>query len=157
MKQVVRAFLFNPEGKILLTQHRADTPWVLPGGHRETDESLHEAMIREIEEEFWLQAKFFEIDREEVLHHRGKKLTHHPLPIAIYDLTYKNAEWVDKSRTEYIFLMETSDTIEVTQKEEIHDFKWFEVDDILSMRANIETYDFIIEMLEKIIGEDEEI
>lgn len=52
MKQVVRAFLFNPEGKILLTQHRADTPWVLPGGHRETDESLHEAMIREIEEEF---------------------------------------------------------------------------------------------------------
>ena len=53
--------------------------------------------------------------------------------------------------------METSDTIEVTQKEEIHDFKWFEVDDILSMRANIETYDFIIEMLEKIIGEDEEI
>ena len=63
---------------------------------------------------------------------------------------------MDKSRTEYIFLMETSDTIQVTQKEEIHDFKWFEVDDILSMRANIETYDFIIEMLEKIMGEDEE-
>ncbi len=155
MKQVVRAFLFNPEGQILLTQHKPDTSWVLPGGHVESGESLHDAMIREIGEEFGLQAKFFEIDREEILHHRGKKLIHHPLPIAIYDLTYTDKEGHDKSRTEYVFLMETSDMIKTIQKEEIHDYRWFEVDDILSMKPNIETYDFIIDMLEKIVGEDE--
>ncbi len=156
MKQVVRTFLFNSEGQILLAQHKPDTPWVLPGGHVEPEESLHEAMIREIQEEFWIRAQFFEIDSEEVLHHRGKKLSHHPLPIAIYDLEYKNSEGKDKSRTEYVFLMETSDTIEKTQIEEIHDFKWFDPDDILSMKPNIEIWDFIIEMLEKIIGEDEQ-
>lgn len=52
MKQVVRAFLFNPEGQILLAQHKPNTPWVLPGGHVEAEEALHEAMIREIYEEF---------------------------------------------------------------------------------------------------------
>ncbi len=169
MKQVVRAFLFNPEGQVLLVQHTANTPWVLPGGHVEPWESLHEAMKREIQEEFWISAQFFEIDYEEILHHKGKKLCHHPLPIAIYDLEYRDREGKDKSRTEYVFLMETAYSHlegsakrgvdgpnELTvQSTEIHAYKWFEVDDILSMKPNIETYDFIIEMLGKIVGEEE--
>ncbi len=157
MKSVVRAFLFNPEWSILLVQHKNNTPWVLPGGHVEIWESLHTAMIRELSEEFLLEARFFEIDREEMLHHKGKRLTHHPLPISIYDLEYKNAEWVDKSRTEYVFLMETDGHIWKIQNEEIYAYKWFEVDEILTMKPNIETWDFIIEMLEKIVWEDDEI
>jgi 8-oxo-dGTP pyrophosphatase MutT (NUDIX family) len=155
MKSVVRAFVFNPEGKVLMTQHKKDTPWVLPGWHVESWESLHTAMIRELQEEFSLEARFFEIDHDEVLHHKWKKLTHHPLPISIYDLKYTNSEWQDKSRTEYIFLMETIGEVWEIQDEEIHTYKWFEVDDILMMKPNIDTWDFIIEMLEKIIGEDD--
>jgi 8-oxo-dGTP pyrophosphatase MutT (NUDIX family) len=157
MKSVVRAFVFNPEGQILMTKHSADAPWVLPGGHVESGESIHEAMIRELREEFSLEAQFFEMDRDEILRHKGRKLTHHPLPISIYDLEYKNAEWVDKSRTEYVFLMETDGHIWKVQNEEIFAYKWFEVDEILMMKPNIETWDFIIEMLEKIVWEDDEI
>ena len=156
MKSVVRAFVFNPDGKVLMAQHKKDTPWVLPGGHVESDESLHEAMIRELQEEFSLEARFFEMDREEILHHRGKKLTHHPLPISIYDLVYTNSSWADKSRTEYIFLMEADNEIQKIQNEEIYAYNWFEVDDILMMKPNIETWDFVIEMLEKIVGNDDE-
>jgi len=90
MKTVVRAFVFNQDGAVLLAQHRPNTPWVLPGGHVESGESIHDAMIRELQEEFSLEARFFEVDHGEMLHHKGKKLKHHPLPIAIYDLEYKN-------------------------------------------------------------------
>lgn len=89
---VVRAFLFNADGQILLVHHKANTPWVLPGGHVEANENIHAAMLREIREEFGISASFFEMDQEEILHHQGKKLTHFPLPISIYELSYKNAE-----------------------------------------------------------------
>ena len=153
---VVRAFVFNPEGKVLMAQHKAGTPWVLPGGHVEPGESIHSAMIRELQEEFSLEARFFDMDHEEMLHHRGKKLAHHPLPISIYDLSYTSKDGKDKSRTEYVFLMESDSQVWKIQSEEIHEYKWFEVDDILTMKPNIETWDFVIEMLEKIVGEDDE-
>jgi 8-oxo-dGTP pyrophosphatase MutT (NUDIX family) len=153
---VVRAFVFNPDGKVLMAQHKAGTPWVLPGGHVESGESIHSAMIRELQEEFSLEARFFDMDHEERLHHRGKKLVHHPLPISIYDLVYTSKDGKDKSRTEYVFLMESDSQVWKIQLDEIHEYKWFEVDDILTMKPNIDTWDFVIEMLEKIVGEDEE-
>lgn len=37
------------------------------------------------------------------------------------------------------------------QTTEITEYKWFDADDILTMKPNIETYDFIIEILERIL------
>jgi 8-oxo-dGTP pyrophosphatase MutT (NUDIX family) len=108
---VVRAFVFNPDGKVLMAQHKAGTPWVLPGGHVEPGESIHSAMIRELQEEFSLDARFFDMDHEEMLHHRGKKLAHYPLPISIYDLSYTSKDGKDNSRTEYVFLMESDSQV----------------------------------------------
>ena len=51
--------------------------------------------------------------------------------------------------------METDEEIRNTQAEEIAEFSWFTPEKILSMKPNIDTWDFYIEMLEKIIGEDE--
>jgi 8-oxo-dGTP pyrophosphatase MutT (NUDIX family) len=70
MQSVVRAFVFNPDGKVLMARHTADAPWVLPGGHVEASESIHDAIIRELQEEFSLDAQFFDMDHEEMLHHR---------------------------------------------------------------------------------------
>jgi 8-oxo-dGTP pyrophosphatase MutT (NUDIX family) len=161
LPSVVRAFVFNPNGQILMTRHTPDALWVLPGWHVEASESLNDAMIRELQEEFWLEARFFEIDRDEILRHKGRKLKHIPLPITTYELSYTNKEWKDKSRSESIFLMET-DFIDVNNKNlkiqtsEIAEYKWFDADDILTMKPNIDTWDFIIEMLERIVGSDEE-
>ena len=161
LPSVVRAFVFNPNGQILMTKHTAGGLWVLPGGHVEIWESLQDAIVRELQEEFGLEARFFDIDADEILRHKGRKLKHHPLPITTYELSYTNKEGKDKSRAESIFLMET-DFIDTNNKDlkiqtsEISEYQWFDADDILMMKPNIDTWDFIIEMLERIIGSDEE-
>ena len=122
----------------------------------EWEENIHEAIKREIREEFGIEANFFEIDSEESLYHKWKKLNHLPLPLSIYELRYTSKDGKDKSRIEYVFLMETDEKIKNIQASEIYEYKWFEADDILIMKPNIDIYDFTLEMLEKIIGNNEE-
>ena len=127
---VVRAFIFNPEGQILLVRHKSGLPWTLPGGHVEAGENIHEAM------------------------HRSGKINNRPLPISIYELEYTDRSDKEQCRLEYIFLMETDETITQAKASEIAEFKWFDPDAILMMKPNVDTWDFYIEILEKIIGDD---
>lgn len=155
-KIVTRAFIFNADWELLLAKHSTNGLWVLPGGHVESWENIHDAILREVREEFGIEARFFDIDSEENLHHKGKKIKNLPLPISIYSLEYTNKKGEDKSRIEYIFLMETDVNIVKIQESEIAEYRWFDPMEVLSMKPNIETWDFYIEMLEKIIDPEDE-
>jgi NADH pyrophosphatase NudC (nudix superfamily) len=52
--------------------------------------------------------------------------------------------------------IDSNDNQLTTQAEEIGEYRWFDADDILTMKPNIDTWDFIIDMLERIVGSDEE-
>ena len=83
-RQVVRLVLFDPQGRVLLVQHReaaAASPsstgapryWVLPGGGRDSDETPEDAAERELLEETGIRAR--EIGRL-VWVRRGSLLRH---------------------------------------------------------------------------------
>jgi len=65
-KLVVAALVRDPNGRILLTQRRADQPmpllWEFPGGKVEPGEAPVAALAREIEEELGCQARVGRID-----------------------------------------------------------------------------------------------
>jgi 8-oxo-dGTP diphosphatase len=71
-KLVVAALVRDADGRVLLTQRRADQPmpllWELPGGKVEEGESPVEALGREIAEELGCPAEVGRID--DVLFHR---------------------------------------------------------------------------------------
>lgn len=52
--------------------------------------------------------------------------------------------------------METHEVIVDVQADEIVEYQWFDPEKILSMKPNIDTWDFYIEMLQKIVDPDDD-
>ncbi len=152
---VVRGIVLNQNWEILMTRHRwGDGTWVFPGGHVEWGESLQDAIVRELEEEFALSISFLPFEDTDILIHQGKPLDMLPVPLASYQLSYTNKEWKDKSRTEYIFLAMAEWTVGKTQTEEIAEYQW--IDPELLTEGKEKTYDFYIQILERLLYEEDE-
>ncbi|MBS9784364.1 NUDIX hydrolase [Candidatus Gracilibacteria bacterium] len=146
---IVRAFVFNEDGNILLVRHKKGTPLALPGGHIEEGESLHDAMLREIKEETGSKARFFDIDPESKITSRGKNLKNLPLPIASYEIVIG-----DVTKVEYIFLMEMSEEIKKIQAEEIVEYDWYDPDKVATMHPDKEIWSQYIQILDKIFDDE---
>jgi ADP-ribose pyrophosphatase YjhB (NUDIX family) len=51
----VRAFVFAPDGRLLLVKHTYDRYWYLPGGGRKESEKPEQALARELHEELGIR------------------------------------------------------------------------------------------------------
>lgn len=75
--RVVAGMIKNPQGKFLLAQRKADDfpplKWEFPGGKIDQDETIEQALSREIQEEFSLN-------------------THHIQPLAMMDYHYQEKD-----------------------------------------------------------------
>jgi nucleoside triphosphatase len=79
-KIAVGALVFNKEGKLFLGKcdSKWDGKWIVPGGHVEWGETIHDAMVRELKEEtdldatsceyFWLQECIFPKEFHKEMH-----------------------------------------------------------------------------------------
>lgn len=135
-----RAFVLNDENKILLVKHRAEWKWVLPGGHRENDESPHETIIRELKEEFQMEIEFLWKNFET----KDSWIKILPLPIDNYTVSWI-FNWNEKNIVEYIFLVKKISEKIFPLENEIFDFKWFSFDEILE-----ENFDSFLRLKETI-------
>jgi 8-oxo-dGTP pyrophosphatase MutT (NUDIX family) len=51
------AYIYLKDGKVLTTLSRGKDTWYIPGGKRDGNETDHEALIREVEEELTVKLK----------------------------------------------------------------------------------------------------
>lgn len=135
-----RAIVLDSQKKVLLVKHREEWKWVLPGGHRENDESPHETIIRELREEFQMEVKFLWKN----LQTKDSWIKILPLPIDNYTVSWI-FNWQEKNIVEYIFLLENISKKIIPLENEIFAFEWFSFDEILK-----ENFDCFIRLKETI-------
>ena len=126
MRQVVRVFLKNNEGKYLLVQHHKSDIWTLPWWHIDAWETLHKALKREIKEEFNLKIRFLWEKNIFWIDHIKEQV----LPIAMYTIHYDSKKFWKVKKYEYIFHGEIKDisTLKIQEKE-IKDITWLNLEE----------------------------
>ncbi len=122
-----RWIILNNNNKILLVQHEKSKNWVFPWWHVEKFESPHEWLIRELREEFQIEIQFI----WKILETEDKWIEILPLPIDSYIVSYFHKKYWNVNRVEYIFLCRHDKWLLTPQKEEIYDYKWVSINDIL--------------------------
>lgn len=138
-----RAIVLNAENKVLLVKHRFDWKWVLPGWHRENDESPHETIIRELREEFQIEVEFLWKNFET----KDFWIKVLPLPFDNYTVSWI-FNWQEKNIVEYIFIVKNLWEKLVPLENEIFAFGWFSFDEILE--ENFDCFPRLKESIEKI-------
>jgi len=130
MRQVVRALLKNSEWKYLLVQHHKSETWTIPGGHIDPGETLHQALKREIKEEFNLKFKFLGEKTAIDIEHIHEQV----LPIAMYKIKYTSKKQWKTKKCEYIFHALAQDIENLKSEEkEIKKFEWFTPEEIFKL------------------------
>ncbi len=143
MKKVVRTFLRNEEWKFLLVRHKKKDYWSLPGWHIEWNEDIYKAIKREVKEELNLKIRILWtkiwLDFENV-----KELAS---PICVYKIEFENCKWKQIKKLEYIFLSEIKSGEIKIQEEEIDEYNFFTVDEILT---SVNTFKQVKQILKSI-------
>lgn len=131
MKKVVRTFLKNEEWKFLLVRHKNKDYWSLPGWHIEWNEDIYKAIKREVKEELNLKIKILWtkiwLDFENIKELAG--------PVCVYKIEFETSKWKNVKKLEYIFLSEIKSGEIKIQEEEIDEYKFFTVDEILTLES----------------------
>lgn len=143
MRKVVRCFLQNDEWKYLLVKHKKSDNWTLPWGHIEENESIFEALHREIKEEFNLQIEILWKNHW----FNSDNIIELNLPISIYNIIYKsNKHWIVEKQ-EYIFNAKITEWNIKIQKEEIDDYNFFTKQEILNLENTFNQIKVLIKTL----------
>lgn len=145
MRNNVRCYLFNDEKKIFCVKHNELWRWVLPGGHVEEWEILHQALMREMNEELGIEV---EIIWNKVWFEESN-LFEIPLPVSTFRVDYiSNTHW-PQSKFEYDYFAKIVWWDFVIDYNEIFEGKWFAVDEFLSLDPKTQTYWNIQQVLSK--------
>jgi len=148
MRKVARAFIRDKHWKYLLAKHTWKEIWVLPGWWMEWNESIFKCVKRELKEEFNLDIKLIWDDFK---FKTDRILKTYPNPICSYKIEFDSKKYWVQKRLEYIFLAEIKNDISdiIIQKEEIWEYKFFTLNEIINLKDTFDQIKEIAEYLKK--------
>lgn len=123
MKSVVMAFIFYNE-QVLLVKHKKSGLWLPVGGHIEQEESILEALNREIQEEIGFENVLFVFPKSIYKDNEERQIM--PLPFYVQ---VKRLNDTSEIIYEFAGKVKNIDAISL-QQNELEEYRWFPIFDI---------------------------
>lgn len=120
--------------KVLLIKHKKLNKWLPPGGHVEQGELPHETLLRELEEETGVKAKF--ISYGLTVQFDRKKEWMMPSPyFTMLQLIPKNPKEKEHLHYDFNYILIAENDIKTPDPHESQNIGWFSLKEVLSLDA----------------------
>jgi 8-oxo-dGTP diphosphatase len=127
--RAVAVYIINSINEILLLKHKKFNVWLPPGGHVEENELIHEAAIREVEEEAGVHIEFINLCYTlEKNDDKRAKLLPSPMLVQLENVG-------DHYHEDFVYLAKAKTTKILNH--ENHEIDWFSFD----LALNLETFE----------------
>jgi len=141
------------DGKTLLINHKKLNKWLPPGGHIDPNETPAEAASREVREETGLEIEF--IRQENVWINRwNAKSFDRPYLCLLEEIPAHGGKPTHK-HIDMIYLATPIGGIETANTEEIHEMRWFSIEEIEKMEGDVEIFEETRETIRTILNKQE--
>ena len=144
----VSGFVMNREAtKLLMVFHKKLNTWVIPGGHLDSDEYLHEGALREIKEETGIEAEI--IDANKFDFSGNEKEFCIPAPyLVLSEYIPAKGDKPSHIHIDFVYLCVANETIPTKQETEVDDVKWMTWTEVVESN----TFESIKEFARKKMG-----
>lgn len=139
--------MLDDKDRILLVKHTPQGRWVLPWGHVEQGETLSAALRRELYEEFGLQIYIYGAENETT----DREVNMHPMPISVHEVMYQHQQSEEKvQKLEFRYFAGAKDKEDLSvDANEIYEYEWMEIDDILNLDGSNDCHQSLLDILEQ--------
>lgn len=125
LKSTATAFIFHND-KLLLIKHKKSGKWMHVGGHIEENETIDEALKREVKEEVNLEVEFIQTYNHFENKQQDENFKEIPIPFYIHARQSKERRTMS---FDFLCIAKNTDTLQI-QDAEIDTYKWVTLDEI---------------------------
>lgn len=118
--------------KVLLLHHKKLGRWLVPGGHVDEGELPHESVVREIEEETGVKARF--LQHSSHMEFDEEKEWFVPSPyLTMLQLIPANTKDPEHFHYDFSYILTTDDDIKQPEAHESQKLGWFSLEEVLQL------------------------
>lgn len=136
---------------VLLIHHKKMNKWLPPGGHMDPNETPPEAALREVLEETGLHVELIEQENIHIDHYNAKTFPR-PWMCMLQEIPPFGLE-EEHQHVDFVYIAKPVKGNVTHNTDETHAIRWFTLDEVESLKGDVEIFEETREAIRKLLSE----